>query len=258
VPASPLPAPQELQAPGSWRAIDFISDLHLQAGETATFEAWRRYMAQTPADALFVLGDLFEAWVGDDAAAQPGFAADCAAVLQATARRLPVFFMHGNRDFLVGDGLMQSAGATLLRDPTVLGFAGARWLLTHGDALCLADTGYQQFRAQVRDPQWQRDFLARPLAERQQLARGLREQSEAAQRAAVAPYADVDAAAVVEWLQAADAPVMIHGHTHRPANHELGGRYRRIVLSDWDGAARPMRGEVLRLGAAGLQRLPVA
>jgi UDP-2,3-diacylglucosamine hydrolase len=255
VPPLPLPDPQELQAPGSWRAIDFISDLHLQAAETATFEAWRHYMAATPADALFVLGDLFEAWVGDDAASQPGFAADCAAVLQATARRLPVFFMHGNRDFLVGDGLMRSAGATLLADPTVLGFAGARWLLTHGDALCLADTGYQQFRSQVRNAKWQREFLARPLAERQQLARGLREQSENAQRAADAPYAEVDAAAALAWLEAADAPVMIHGHTHRPADHDLGGRYRRVVLSDWDAAARPVRAEVLRLTAAGARRL---
>jgi UDP-2,3-diacylglucosamine hydrolase len=258
VPPLPLPQPQELQAPGSWRTVDFISDLHLQSGEPATFEAWRRYMAATPADALFVLGDLFEAWVGDDAAAEPGFAADCAAVLQATARRLPVFFMHGNRDFLVGDGLMRSAGATLLRDPTVLGFAGARWLLTHGDALCLADTGYQRFRAQVREPQWQRDFLARPLAERHEIARGLRQQSEAAQREAGATGADVDAAAAIEWLRAADAAVMIHGHTHRPADHELGAGRRRIVLSDWDGAARPMRGEVLRLSAAGARRLALA
>jgi UDP-2,3-diacylglucosamine hydrolase len=99
-----LPHFAELQAPASWRTIDFISDLHLQAAEPETFEAWRHYMAHTPADAVFILGDLFEAWVGDDAAGEPGFAADCAAVLHAAAGRMAVFFMHGNRDFLVGEG----------------------------------------------------------------------------------------------------------------------------------------------------------
>lgn len=256
--APPLPPLQELQAPAGWRAIDLISDLHLQASEPATFDAWRRYMAATPADALFILGDLFEAWIGDDAAAEPGFAADCAAVLQAAARRLPVFFMHGNRDFLVGDGLLQSAGATLLSDPAVLGFAGRRWLLTHGDALCLSDAGYQRFRSQVRDAEWQRDFLARPLAERRAIARGLREESTAAQRDAKVPYSDVDEACAADWLRAADASVMIHGHTHRPADHAMASGLARVVLSDWDAGASPPRAEVLRLSAAGARRLPAA
>ena len=113
-------------------------------------------MRDTPAGAVFSLGDLFEVWVGDDAALEPGFANDCAAVLKAAAALRPVFFMHGNRDFLVGDGLMQSCGVTLLDDPTVLGFAGQRWLLTHGDALCLDDEPYVRFREQVRAPAWQR------------------------------------------------------------------------------------------------------
>ena len=253
--ADALPELQELQAPPGWRAIEFISDLHLQAGEPATFEAWRRYMASTQADAVFILGDLFETWVGDDAALEPGFAADCAAVLQAAARLRPVFFMHGNRDFLVGDALMQGSGAVLLHDPTVLGCVGARWLLTHGDALCLDDTEYLQFRAQVRTPEWQRDFLALPLAQRREIARGLRAQSEAAKRSALA-YADVDTAAALGWLEAADAAVMIHGHTHRPADHVLDSRHRRIVLSDWDASAQPPRQQVLRLSASGPQRLP--
>ncbi len=250
-----LPRFEELQAPASWRTIDFISDLHLHTGELETFEVWRRYMRETPADAVFILGDLFEVWVGDDMAQEPGFAAECAAVLQTAAKRSAIFFMHGNRDFLVGDGFLSSCRTTLLADPTVLGFAGQRWLLTHGDALCLADTDYMRFREQVRAPGWQREFLARPLAERQQIGRDLRMQSEARKRSA-AIYADVDSDAANTWLQAADARVLIHGHTHRPADHALGPAYRRTVLSDWDSRAQPARQEVLRLTVDGLERIP--
>jgi UDP-2,3-diacylglucosamine hydrolase len=255
-PVSTLAVPpfQELVAPPEWRTADFISDLHLQAADPATFDAWRAYMRSTPANAVFILGDLFEVWVGDDAAAAPGFEADCAAVLKATAARLPVFLMHGNRDFLVGPGLMQSSGATLLDDPTVLTFLGRRWLLTHGDALCLDDTDYLAFREQVRSPAWQRELLAKPLAERRAIARGLREQSEAHKRSGVT-YADVDRATAAAWLQAADAAVMIHGHTHRPADHDLGAGLRRIVLSDWDATAATPRLQVLRVSEGGELRV---
>ncbi|HSI52993.1 MAG TPA: UDP-2,3-diacylglucosamine diphosphatase [Ramlibacter sp.] len=246
----------ELQAPLSWRTADFISDLHLEAGEPETFEAWRRYMAATPADAVFILGDLFEVWVGDDAAAAPGFASDCAAVLKAAAAVRPVFFMHGNRDFLVGDGFLRSCNVTLLPDPTVFGFAGRRWLLTHGDALCLADTDYMKFRDLVRSPGWQRDFLAQPLAQRQAIAREIRGESESRKRKATV-YADVDEAFALAWLEAADAQAMIHGHTHKPADHALG-QGGRTVLSDWDAAAHPPRLEALRLTAAGAQRIALA
>jgi UDP-2,3-diacylglucosamine hydrolase len=256
VTAQALPTIAELQAPASWRSVEFISDLHLQATHASTFEAWRRYMRDTKADAVFILGDLFEVWIGDDDAVEPGFAADCAGVLQAAAARRPVFFMHGNRDFLVGEGFLTACRTTLLTDPTVFGFAGTRWLLTHGDALCLSDEGYMRFRSEVRAPEWQRAFLARPLAQRKEIARGLREQSEAAQRAAL-EYADIDIDAAVAWLDAADAQVMIHGHTHRPAEHPLG-RYRRIVLSDWDAQATPPRLEALRLSAEGAQRVALA
>ncbi|AMO25191.1 UDP-2,3-diacylglucosamine diphosphatase [Ramlibacter tataouinensis] len=242
----------ELQAPPRWRSVEFISDLHLQAQELETFDAWRGYMASTAADAVFILGDLFEVWVGDDLAQQPGFAADCAAVLQATVQRVPVFLMHGNRDFLVGHGLLRSCGAVLLQDPTVLSFAGSRWLLTHGDALCLGDTDYLRFREQVRSPQWQREFLARPLEERVAIGRAMRAESEARKDG---QYTDVDEDAARAWLDAADAQVMIHGHTHRPAEHELGVGRRRIVLTDWDLRAQPPRQEVLRLGSAGAQRI---
>ena len=254
--APAVPHFAELQAPLSWRTADFISDLHLEAGEPETFEAWRRYMADTPADVVFILGDLFEAWPGDDAASEPGFDADCASVLPAAASTRPVFFMHGNRDFLVGDGFLRGCNVTLLPDPTVFSFAGRRWLLTHGDALCLADTDYMKFREQVRSAAWQRDFLAQPLAQRQAIAREIRGESESRKRKATV-YADVDETFALAWLEVADAQAMIHGHTHKPAEHVLG-QGTRTVLSDWDAAARPPRLEALRLTAAGAQRIALA
>jgi UDP-2,3-diacylglucosamine hydrolase len=252
-----VPHAAELQAPAKWRTVDFISDLHLQPSEPETFEAWRRFMRETPADAVFILGDLFEVWVGDDAAHEPGFLADCAAVLREAATHADVFFMHGNRDFLVGDEFLGACGTTLLADPTVLDFNGQRWLLTHGDALCLGDTEYLQFRAQVRAPAWQEEFLAKPLAERQAIGRALREQSEARKRSG-AQYADVDTDAAGQWLDAARAKSMIHGHTHRPADHALPAGRSRTVLSDWDARATPARLQVLRLGSAGPLRLALA
>jgi len=252
-----LPDIAELAAGAGWRCADCISDLHLQQAEPGTFDAWRRYMASTPADAVFILGDLFEAWPGDDVVDEPGFEADCAAVLRQACARRPVFFLHGNRDFLVGKAFAASTGVRLLADPTVLSFGGVRWLLSHGDLLCLADAEYLRFRAQVRSPGWQRDFLARPLAERQAVARALRAQSEERKRSGTA-YADVDAEAARAWLRAAGADALIHGHTHRPREHELGDGLRRIVLTDWDLAASPQRAEVLRVAAdGGWQRLPL-
>jgi len=230
--------------------VECISDLHLQAAEPATFAAWRRYMAAPRADALFILGDLFEAWVGDDAAQAPGFERDCAEVLRATAQRLPIFFLAGNRDFLVGTALAQATGMTLLQDPTVFTFGEHRWLLSHGDALCIADTEYLAFRAQVRAPAWQQAFLAQPLANRQQLARGMRAESEQLKRSG-RDYPDVDTATALAWLEAADAPVLVHGHTHKPADHALDVTHRRIVLSDWDADAVPPRLQALRLHADG-------
>lgn len=251
--ASPWPV---LQAPSSWRHVDFISDLHLQAGEPATVLAWQDYMQSTRADAVFILGDLFEVWVGDDVIGgtldpdqAPGFEADCAQVLQTASRRLPIFFMHGNRDFLLGPAFAEASGMTLLEDPTVLDFAGQRWLLSHGDALCLADTDYLQFRSKVRSAPWQQEFLAKPMAERQAIARELRAQSETRKRSGVV-YADVDTKASCDWLLTARASTLIHGHTHKPADHDLASGLRRVVLSDWDATATPPRAEVLRLSVA--------
>ena len=251
-----VPQVAELIAPAAWRTVDFISDLHLHASEPETFAAWQRYLATTPADAVFMLGDLFEVWVGDDAADAPGFEADCLAVLRQAASRIALFFLHGNRDFLVGPQSMRAAGTTLLQDPVALDFLGRRWLLSHGDALCLEDTDYQKFRRQVRSPAWQQQVLAQPLEARLQLARKLRGESEARKRTEVT-FADVDRTATRAWLEAAGARTLVHGHTHRPADHDLGDGLRRIVLSDWDLAAQPPRAEVLRLTATGAERLPI-
>jgi UDP-2,3-diacylglucosamine hydrolase len=253
-----VPPIAELKAPATWRTVDFISDLHLHASEPETFDAWKHYLATTPADAVFILGDLFEVWVGDDAADVPGFEADCLAVLRAASERVALFFMHGNRDFLVGETSMSRAGVTLIGDPVAFEFLGRRWLLSHGDALCLDDVDYQKFRLQVRSPAWQRQVLAQPLAARQQLARDMRGQSEARKRSEVT-FADVDTPAARTWLQAGRAATLIHGHTHRPGQHALGDDgLQRIVLSDWDLAATPPRAEVLRLDASGATRLKPA
>ena len=246
---------QELVAPDGWHTVDIISDLHLQADRPATVEAWRGYLQTTPADALFILGDLFEVWVGDDAAALPGFEAQCAALLHEAAAHRPVFFMHGNRDFLVGPAFAAQAGITLLDDPTVLVFMDQRWLLSHGDALCLEDTEYQRFRAQVRTQAWQQAVLAQPLEQRRALARSVRSQSEARQREPDMVWADVDAPAARAWLTRAQAHTLIHGHTHRPGVHDLGGGLQRIVLSDWDVDAHPPRAQVLCLSASGAKRV---
>jgi UDP-2,3-diacylglucosamine hydrolase len=242
-----VPRIAESTAPANWRVVDFISDLHLQESEQQTLQVWEDYMAHTHADAVFILGDLFEVWIGDDVlgASPAGFEDRCARCLQAASRHSDLFFMHGNRDFLLGAAAARICGLQLLADPTTLVFASQRWLLTHGDALCLDDTDYQQFRVQVRRPEWQQAFLAKPLTERRAIAQGLRAQSEARKRSG-ASYADVDTAAAARWLQAATAQELIHGHTHRPADHELG-QGRRRVLSDWDATASPARAQVLRL-----------
>lgn len=245
------------QAPADWRAMDFISDLHLQEAEPATFEAWRRFMATTTADAVVVLGDLFEVWVGDDLIGQSAFEDACVAVLRTSAERRPVYFMHGNRDFLAGPACMAATGMQFLHDPTVLEAFGQRWLLSHGDALCLDDTDYMAFRAEVRGQSWQSAFLARPLAQRQAMARQLRDASEARKRSGVA-YADVDPGAARDWLAAAGAQTLVHGHTHQPGLHALGGGLSRVVLSDWDARAAPPHLEILRLSAQGLERRPLA
>ena len=252
-----MPRFEELVAPSHWRTVDFLSDLHLRASEPDTLAAWHHYLQTTPADALFILGDLFEVWVGDDALDDPGsFESQACALLQAASSQRALFFLHGNRDFLIGPGFARHTGATLLHDPTVLVWQGQRLLLSHGDALCLDDVDYQRVRLQARSVQWQEHFLAKPLAQRRAQARGIRAESEARKQSG-AVYADVDGPAAIAWLQAARATTLVHGHTHRPAEHPLAPDVRRVVLSDWDAAAQPPRADVLRLTPQGLERIAI-
>ncbi|QXL83283.1 UDP-2,3-diacylglucosamine diphosphatase [Comamonas sp. NLF-1-9] len=256
--AAAAPPPARLDAPAQWRAVDCISDLHLDAAHPATLAALLDHLASTPADAVCILGDLFEVWVGDDVLQDAAsFEARACALLRQARERLPIWFMHGNRDFLIGAGFSRATGIALLEDPTLLQLAGRRWLLSHGDALCLEDLPYQQFRAMVRAPEWQSRWLAQSLPERQAQARAMRSESEA-RKHTQSLWADVDAAAASAWLQAANAPTLVHGHTHRPAEHALADGRRRLVLSDWDMDHAPRRAQALRLSAAGAQRIDLA
>lgn len=243
----------------AWAAIDLLSDVHLHADMPRTFAAWRHHLLNTPAQAVLMLGDLFEVWVGDDVR-HAGFEAQCLAVLREASRQRTLAFLPGNRDFLVGDTLLAEAGMQRLADPSVLLAWGQRWLLSHGDALCLDDAEYQRFRALVRGADWQAQFLAWPLAERQRQARAMRDASAARQAGqSPADWGEVDDAAAARWLAAADAPALIHGHTHRPASHALPGGRVRHVLGDWDFDHGPApRARILRLTVSGLQTIDLA
>jgi UDP-2,3-diacylglucosamine hydrolase len=242
------------QASASWRRIDLLSDVHLHAAMPRTFEAWKSHLLNTPADAVVMLGDLFEVWVGDDVR-HDDFEATCTEVLRACSQTRALAFMPGNRDFLVGPEWLSQAGIKALADPTVLQAFGQRYLLSHGDALCITDTDYLTFRAQVRSDAWQTQFLRQPLQERQRLARAMREASIQHQ-SGMSPqdWADVDNATALQWLIQAQANTLVHGHTHRPARHPLDPNRSRWVLSDWDLDHGTMnRASVLTLTASGLQ-----
>lgn len=244
-----------LTAPTQWRQADLLSDLHLGPDTPGTLARLELHLSSTPADAVLLLGDIFEVWVGDDARHEP-FEAGVVRLLRKASERLDLFFMPGNRDFLVGADLLAATGMTALPDPTVLDAFGQRWLLAHGDAQCLSDAGYQAWRATSRSAAWQADFLAKPLADRQAFGRQARAQSRTSQATQLMGM-DLDADACRALLREAGATTLIHGHTHRPAEHDLGNGLQRVVLSDWDLDATPPRGDVIRLSAAGLQRLPL-
>lgn len=215
----------------------FISDLHLDESRPRIVAQYERFLADIApgSDALYILGDLFEYWVGDDGLALP-LPRRVAAALRPVAASLPVRFMHGNRDFLVAEGFARETGAQLIEDPAPIDLYGTRTLLMHGDTLCTGDTAYQAFRAKVRDPAWQRAALGRPIGERLAMAQGLRAESEGAKQGKAMQIMDVAPEAVAAVFAQSDCDLLIHGHTHRPGKHvyRIGGRERvRWVLPDW-------------------------
>ena len=228
----------------------FVSDLHLDASRPGITRLFLDFLAgeARQAQALYVLGDLFEAWVGDDDPGEPG-ASVCAALKALADSGVPVFLMRGNRDFLFGPGIAARCGATLLPDPCVVDLHGRPTLLMHGDLLCSDDTAYQAFRRQVRDPAWQANFLAQPLAARQAFAAQARAASREHQQGMSETITDVTPATVEAVMARHGVDRLVHGHTHRPAIHAMTVHDRpatRVVLGDWYE-----QGSVLRVDADG-------
>jgi UDP-2,3-diacylglucosamine hydrolase len=242
-------------APAHWRAIDLMSDLHLAENTPRAFDAWAAHLRHTSADAVFILGDLFDAWVGDDMA-ESGFEARCAEILSTAAKRVTLAFMPGNRDFMVGDAMLASTGVARLADPILVTAFGQRVVLSHGDALCVDDVAYQRYRRFVHWPSAQRVFAALPLAVRRRIGTALRGHSGRREPRAAGHFIDVDAGAALALLRDARAPTLVHGHTHAPASHVLSPEATRHVLSDWelDGSSVP-RAEVMRWSATGFERI---
>jgi UDP-2,3-diacylglucosamine hydrolase len=232
----------------------FISDLHLQESHPRTAEAFFRFLAEhaSKAEALYLLGDIFEYWAGDDDLDTPFHQRIVDALRLLSDRGVTVYWMAGNRDFLVSQDFARAAGLTLLQEPHVATIGGQAVALVHGDAECTGDLNYMAFRAQVREPAWQRQFLAMPLAQRKGIIAGLREGSRQAHGEKSYEIMDVTADAVAALHTATGVDVIIHGHTHRPALHQdpETGR-RRYVLPDWELDAEPARGGWIAIDAHG-------
>jgi len=232
----------------------FVSDLHLDEARPEATAQFERFLGATApgADALYILGDLFEYWVGDDGLAFP-FNSRIARLLKTG---IPTYFMHGNRDFLVASRFAAETGIRLLEDPTIIDLYGERALLMHGDTLCTDDHEYQAFRRQVRDPKWQAGALAQPIEARVAIARGMRVKSQNAKDGKTDEIMDVTPAAVDKAFADTGCKVMIHGHTHRPARHVHrvnGTDCVRWVLADWYGPAN-----YLEATPDGIRSVPVA
>jgi len=218
----------------------FISDLHLTEERP---EANERFIALLEeqgraADALYILGDFFEYWIGDDDLGERFNAVIAGLLKDLTGQGVPVYLMHGNRDFLIGAGFCAATGVTLLADPSVAEIDGTKTLLVHGDTLCTDDVEYQAWRRKARDPAFQAAFLAKSLAERRQAVGQMREKSRQVVQEKTAEIMDVNDDAVRQAMRTAGVRRLIHGHTHRPGRHELdidGQRCERWVLPDWYG-----------------------
>lgn len=234
-----------------------ISDLHLGADQPHSMAAFRRFASgiAPQAEALYILGDLFEYWAGDDDLHDP-FHRQVIDVLRGIAERgTKVYLMHGNRDLLMGPALAQACHATLLDDPALIDLYGTPTLLSHGDTLCTHDAEYQRYRAQVHDPEFQSQFLAKPLAERKAWIEQLRAHSKAGKQYKDSAIMDVNDEAVAALLREYRYPRLIHGHTHRPRRHEHlvdGHACERWVLADWD-----RQGSALRCDAGGCRPLDI-
>jgi len=229
----------------------FVSDLHLDDRRPAATDLFVEYLLTEAAgaDAFYILGDLFEYWLGDDAPT-PVAATVATALKQLSDSGVPVWFTHGNRDFLLGEQYAEAAGMTLLPEETVVDLYGAPTLLLHGDTLCTDDLSYQRARATFRDPDWQASFLEKTPAERRTFALQARELSAEHQAGASQEIMDVNEQAVRDVLKGYGVRHMIHGHTHRPAVHEPAG-HQRIVLGDWyeQGSVLSVSEEGYRLDA---------
>jgi UDP-2,3-diacylglucosamine hydrolase len=215
----------------------FISDLHLDPERPAITDLFLDFLANRAisAAAIYILGDLFEAWIGDDDT-EPMNQTVCQALKACVTAGTAIFIMHGNRDFLLGDRFAEQSGCVLLEDPTGIDLYGRPTLLMHGDLLCTDDTGYMDFRKMVRDPAWQQELLAKPLDERRRMAQEMRASSREQTGGKPESIMDVNSGAVVQMMTAHHARCLIHGHTHRPAVHHLeitGHPAQRIVLGDW-------------------------
>lgn len=235
----------------------FISDLHLRESHPRTADAFFRFLAEHAAHAeqLYLLGDIFEYWAGDDDIEAPFHARIIAALRALSDAGVAIFWMAGNRDFLAGAGFARAAGLTLLPEPHVASIGGQRIALVHGDAECTLDTNYMEFRAMVRQSAWQAQFLALPLAQRKQIIAGLREGSREAHTTKADDIMDVTPAAIEAVFAATGADVLIHGHTHRPALHLHlceNKRKPRYVLPDWELDAEPPRGGWIGVDAHGV------
>jgi UDP-2,3-diacylglucosamine hydrolase len=224
----------------------FISDLHLSAEHTHSMAAFQRFITTLApqAEALYILGDLFEYWAGDDDSSDPFHAEVIGALQGLAAHGVRIYLMHGNRDLLMGDALAQACRAKLLPDPILLDLYGTPTLLSHGDKLCTDDVEYQKFRAYVHSAEFQENFLAQPLAARKIYIEQLRQQSTVAKQSKDSAIMDVNDDAVAALLREYDYPRLIHGHTHRPKRHEhiVDGRScERWVLGDWDSKTNALR-----------------